>query len=55
MFTHPRDVWLPNADKPIRAVPRFDEYPGLVIKSFRVFWTAVVVFAPLLWSELKWW
>ncbi|KAI0047410.1 squalene monooxygenase [Auriscalpium vulgare] len=72
MFTHPRDVWLPNADKPIRAVPRFDEYPGLVIKSFRVvscvstsphpnanagleFWTAVIVFAPLLWSELKWW
>lgn len=56
MFTFPREV--PNTSdpdgKPMYAAPRLDEYPGLVLKSLRVFWTACVVFGPLLWTEVRW-
>jgi len=36
-------------------IPRFDQYPALLIKSIRVLWTACVVFGPLLWTEIRWW
>lgn len=55
LFTHPRAVREPGRDKPIHAIPRIDEYPALFIKAIRVFWTACVVFGPLLWTEIKWW
>ncbi|PPQ81167.1 hypothetical protein CVT26_010479 [Gymnopilus dilepis] len=35
--------------------PSLFQYPALLIKSVRVFWTACIVFGPLLWSELRWW
>ena len=60
-----------SAAKPRSTVPRFDQYPSLAIKSVRVvrlshsplkispecfqFWTACVVFGPLLWTEIRWW
>ncbi|TDL26529.1 SE-domain-containing protein [Rickenella mellea] len=59
MFTHPRPIPPPEdsgaTDKPLYARPGVDEYPGLVLKSFNVFWTACVVFGPLVWSEIRWW
>ncbi|KAI0057360.1 squalene epoxidase [Artomyces pyxidatus] len=55
LFTHSRAVPVPNSDKPVYAVPRIDEYPALSIKALRVFWTACVVFGPLMWTEVKWW
>ncbi|KAF9445856.1 SE-domain-containing protein [Macrolepiota fuliginosa MF-IS2] len=54
MFMHPRLVSAPN-EKPIYAVARPTEYPMLLVKSVGAFWTACVVFGPLLWSELRWW
>ncbi|KAH7911826.1 squalene epoxidase-domain-containing protein [Hygrophoropsis aurantiaca] len=41
--------------KKIMLAPRIHEYPGLCVKSIQVFWTACVVFGPLLWTEMKWW
>ncbi|KZS89102.1 squalene monooxygenase [Sistotremastrum niveocremeum HHB9708] len=35
--------------------PSVGEYPALVLRSFTVFWTACVVFGPLVWSEIRWW
>ncbi|CEL56370.1 squalene monooxygenase [Rhizoctonia solani AG-1 IB] len=35
--------------------PSFSDYPRLFIQSIVVFWTACVVFGPLLWSEIRWW
>ncbi|QRV88438.1 squalene monooxygenase [Ceratobasidium sp. AG-Ba] len=35
--------------------PSLSEYPWLIVKSFMVFWTACIVFGPLLWSEIRWW
>ncbi|PVF98130.1 SE-domain-containing protein [Serendipita vermifera] len=35
--------------------PSIIEYPALFIRSFQVFWTACVVFGPLMWTEIKWW
>ncbi|KAF8638224.1 hypothetical protein AX17_002373 [Amanita inopinata Kibby_2008] len=55
LFTHPRPVPTPPGEKPRLAAARIDEYPGLLIKSVRTFWTACVVFGPLLWSEIRWW
>ncbi|KAF8159204.1 squalene epoxidase [Crassisporium funariophilum] len=65
MFTHPRIISSsPSASsnghsngavKPVYASPRFYEYPALVLKGIRVFWTACVVFGPLLWTEIRWW
>lgn len=31
--------------------PSFVQYPALTLKSARVFWTALVVLAPVLWNE----
>ncbi|EMD31553.1 hypothetical protein CERSUDRAFT_119603 [Gelatoporia subvermispora B] len=35
--------------------PSIFEYPALAILSVRVFWTACVVFLPLMWTEIRWW
>ncbi|KAG6810313.1 hypothetical protein H0H92_012467 [Tricholoma furcatifolium] len=63
MFTHPHPV--PSKSKNHNnttddeeqefATEPFYRYPALTIKAFNVFWTACVVFGPLLWSELRWW
>ncbi|CDO73864.1 hypothetical protein BN946_scf185016.g21 [Trametes cinnabarina] len=53
LFTSPRQVGATADGKPILARPRPDEYPFLAIKSVRVFYTACVVFLPLLWTELR--
>lgn len=59
LFTQPRRIVSPSSpgviSKPVFASPRLYEYPYLFIQSIRVFWTAVVVFGPLMWSELRWW
>ncbi|KAI0683848.1 squalene monooxygenase [Cytidiella melzeri] len=54
MFTHPRAVPGPDG-KTTFVVPTWDSYPIYVIKSFQVFWTACVVFLPLMWTEIRWW
>ncbi|KAH8104294.1 squalene epoxidase [Phellopilus nigrolimitatus] len=51
LFTHPRPV-LARGGKRVLARPRIDEYPWLLVRSVRVFWTACIVFGPPLWSEL---
>ncbi|CAE7174200.1 unnamed protein product [Rhizoctonia solani] len=35
--------------------PTLADYPRLLVQSFAVFWTACIVFGPLLWSEIRWW
>ncbi|TFK37464.1 squalene epoxidase [Crucibulum laeve] len=55
MFTHPRQIGASQDGKPVYATARLDQYPFLFIKSVQVFWTACVVFGPLLWSEIRWW
>ncbi|KAF6760701.1 hypothetical protein DFP72DRAFT_54679 [Ephemerocybe angulata] len=30
------------------------QYPSLALQSLRVFWSAMLVFDPLLWSEIWW-
>jgi squalene monooxygenase len=66
MFTHPHVVpasrHIPNGNghvngnlKPVYATACIHQYPALFIKSLRVFWTACVVFGPLLWTEIRWW
>ncbi|KAL1943664.1 hypothetical protein VTO73DRAFT_4109 [Trametes versicolor] len=52
LFTHPRRVGEVDG-KPVLARPRPDEYPFLAFKSLQVFWTACVVFMPLLFSEIR--
>ncbi|KAJ6626889.1 squalene epoxidase [Mycena sp. CBHHK59/15] len=52
MFTHPHPVPGPPTEKPRYTVARFHQYPYLFYKSIRVFWTACVVFGPLLWVEM---
>ncbi|KAF7310542.1 SE domain-containing protein [Mycena chlorophos] len=49
MFTHPRAV---PGDKTRLAVPSVAEYPFLLWRSIQVFYTACVVFGPLLWEEM---
>ncbi|KAF8890022.1 squalene epoxidase [Gymnopilus junonius] len=39
----------------VQTGPSLLQYPVLLVKSVRVFWTACIVFGPLLWSELRWW
>ncbi|KAF8624351.1 hypothetical protein AX17_007152 [Amanita inopinata Kibby_2008] len=55
LFTHPRPAPTPPGEKLRLVAARIDEYPGLLIRSVRTFWTACVVFGPLLWSEIRWW
>ncbi|KAF9483043.1 squalene epoxidase [Pholiota conissans] len=67
MFTHPHPVSPPPShsnsssksnsadDKPVYETPSVLQYPALFVKSISVFWTACIVFGPLLWSELRWW
>ncbi|KAF7367314.1 SE domain-containing protein [Mycena sanguinolenta] len=52
LFTHPRLVPGRPGEKPRYAVARLDQYPFLLYKSARVFYTACVVFGPLLWMEM---
>ncbi|KAG6841506.1 hypothetical protein C0991_010120 [Blastosporella zonata] len=54
MFTHPQSASSSSkkGDQPQQAAP-FHQYPSLFLKALRVFWTAVVVFSPLLWSEIR--
>ncbi|KAI0643282.1 squalene monooxygenase [Trametes meyenii] len=52
LFTHPRQVRVVDG-KPVYARPRPDEYPFLAVKSLQVFWTACIVFMPLLWTEIR--
>nr|ABU55002.1 squalene epoxidase [Hypholoma sublateritium] len=40
--------------KQVLAVPGALQYPALCVKGLRVFYTACVVFGPLLWTELRW-
>jgi len=44
-----------NGLKPVYTTARIYQYPALFIKSVSVFWTACVVFGPLLWTEIRWW
>ncbi|KAH9479128.1 Squalene monooxygenase [Psilocybe cubensis] len=44
-----------NGVKPVLKRPSIIQYPALCIKSILVFWTACVVFGPLVWSEVRWW
>ncbi|KAI6123133.1 squalene epoxidase-domain-containing protein [Pisolithus thermaeus] len=56
MFFHPRPVVSEsNPDKPLMVSPQLWDYPGLAVRGIKVFWTACVVFGPLLWSEIRWW
>ncbi|KAG6820534.1 hypothetical protein H0H93_015705 [Arthromyces matolae] len=58
MFTHPIAAHpLLAGEKEIsqNRVPRLYQYPTLFLKALLVFWTACVVFGPLLWSEVRWW
>ncbi|KAF8590010.1 squalene epoxidase [Ramaria rubella] len=61
LFTHPRPMRNSNVneEQDIQKLqprpPSFDEYPALVLRSVMVFYTACVVFGPLVWSEIRWW
>ncbi|KAK4047282.1 Squalene epoxidase [Microbotryomycetes sp. JL221] len=48
MFNSPVGRTLEN---PKGQQPTFADYPALTAKAFSVFWTACVVFLPVLWSE----
>ncbi|KAF8168988.1 hypothetical protein K438DRAFT_1855959 [Mycena galopus ATCC 62051] len=50
LFTHPRRV--PGRGKPRYSVARLEEYPFLLIKAVRVFYTPCFVFGPLLWLKM---
>ncbi|KAI0795829.1 squalene epoxidase [Abortiporus biennis] len=53
MFFHAQPRKVPGQDKVIMVVPSVDEYPALLLKSFNVFWTACIVFGPLMLTEMK--
>ncbi|KAJ3496117.1 hypothetical protein NLJ89_g10531 [Agrocybe chaxingu] len=55
MFTYPALLSSSSGDKPVYATPSVLDYPYLLIRAIRVFWTACVVFGPLLWTEVRWW
>lgn len=48
MFTSPINK---SFDNPKGHYPTVMDYPALTLKAFSVFWTACVVFLPVLWSE----
>ncbi|KAG1731346.1 squalene epoxidase-domain-containing protein [Suillus paluster] len=43
------------SDTRIMQTPSILDYPRLFWLSCRVLWTALVVFGPLLWTEIRWW
>ncbi|KAH9972758.1 squalene epoxidase-domain-containing protein [Lactifluus volemus] len=51
LFTHPRDMYNGGPEKRKLVRPTLVEYPHYASP----FWTAIVVFAPLLWTEIRWW
>ncbi|EJC99983.1 squalene epoxidase [Fomitiporia mediterranea MF3/22] len=58
MFTHVQPIAAVNgggggSGKVVMRRPGVEEYPWLLVKALRVFWTACVVFGPPLWSELR--
>jgi squalene monooxygenase len=55
LFTNPRHVRVPGSKKLELVRPSLVEYPFLLVTALRTFWTAIVVFAPLLWTEIRWW
>ncbi|KAF9563554.1 squalene epoxidase [Agrocybe pediades] len=62
LFTQPRQVPSTSEtsngnghSKTVLAKPSVVEYPSLFLKAIRVFWTACLVFGPLLWTEIRWW
>ncbi|KAJ7480188.1 squalene epoxidase-like protein [Mycena galericulata] len=52
MFTHPQPIPGPPHEKPRYAAASVEQYPFLILKAIRVFYTACVVFGPLLWMEM---
>ncbi|OJA12368.1 hypothetical protein AZE42_04347 [Rhizopogon vesiculosus] len=44
-----------HLDTCIMQMPSVLDYPRLFWLSGRVFWTACIVFGPLLWTEIRWW
>lgn len=57
MFTHERQsiAFKRGTRRKIVKKASIHEYPKLCIKGLGVFWTACVVFGPLVWSEIRWW
>ncbi|KAJ3869241.1 squalene epoxidase-domain-containing protein [Lentinula novae-zelandiae] len=55
MFTHPRLLERGPGSKPRLIAPRLAQYPFLFVKAIIVIWTAILVFVPLLWTEIRWW
>jgi len=55
LFTHPHLVHTGPDAKAVMRRPTPDQYPVLIFRSFATFWTACVVFGPLVWSEVRWW
>ncbi|KAI0723634.1 squalene monooxygenase [Fomitopsis betulina] len=53
LFTHPRRIVVD--EKPVYIKPGIEDWPILFLKCIRVFWTACVVFMPLVWTEIRWW
>ncbi|TBU37160.1 SE-domain-containing protein [Dichomitus squalens] len=53
LFTHPRRVGTSADGKAVLRRPRPDEWPLLAVRSMQVFYTACVVFLPLLWTEIR--
>ncbi|GAA5838135.1 hypothetical protein JCM11251_004721 [Rhodosporidiobolus azoricus] len=53
MFTQPSLFTSSSSSSSTSSLkkPGVADYPALVVKSFRVFWTACVVLLPVLWSE----
>ncbi|KAI0078005.1 squalene monooxygenase [Panus rudis PR-1116 ss-1] len=53
LFTHPQPRYIKSSGKPDMVVPSWEDYPFLILRSIHVFWTAVIVFAPLMWTEIR--
>lgn len=52
LFTLPRFPTSRDSSQPLKArKPPISDYPALTVQSFKVFWTACVVFLPVLWKE----
>lgn len=52
LFTLPRFPTSRSSSQPLKArKPPISDYPALTVQSFKVFWTACLVFLPVLWKE----